>query len=87
MRRLGGALDNIVTLDGPDADNFIDAGNGYDVSLALRNPFTLGGGESTVYFTTTVFGTLPPEALTIPEPGTISGVKFDDLNANGARWA
>jgi len=46
---------------------FID-GAGYDVSLALRNEFSLVGGESVVYVTKTVFGSGAPEDVEIDPP-------------------
>lgn len=65
----GMALDNTVTGDG-DADQFIDAGNEYDVTLAFRNAFTLDVGESAVYTTDTLFGSGAPAA--VPEPTTLA---------------
>jgi len=74
----GTALDDTVTGDGGDADQFIDAGNGYDVTLALRNIFSLGAGESVTYQTQTIFGTgapgefVPPPPNGVPEPATLA---------------
>lgn len=51
----GQPLDDIVTGDSDD-DGFVDAGAGYDITLALRNVFTLEAGESTNYNTSTTFG-------------------------------
>ena len=71
----GTALDDIVTGDGADADQFIDAGNGYDVTLALRNLFTLVPGASDVYSTRTIFGSGSPETVVVtpvPEPGSLA---------------
>lgn len=65
----GTALDNLVTGDGGDADQFIDAGNGYDVTLGLRNLFSLQPGQSGTYVATTIWGSIAPE--NIPEPTTI----------------
>lgn len=81
----GAPLDNITTGDGADADEFIDADNGYDVTLALANAFTLAPGETTVYVTSTLFGTgIPAEILSPPPPpATIGGVVTNDANANG----
>ncbi len=50
-----------------NADNFID-GAGYDVSLALRNEFSLGAGQSVVYVTKTVFGNGLPQDVEIDPP-------------------
>ena len=65
----GLALDGIITGDGGDADQFIDAGNGYDVTLGLRNLFSLQPGQSGTYVATTIWGSIAPE--NIPEPTTI----------------
>ena len=58
----GTALSDIITGDGPDLDQFIDAAP-YDVTLALRNTFFLQPGESGDYTTSTIFGTLPPNEV------------------------
>ena len=69
----GTALDGIITGDGGDADQFIDAGGGYDVTLALNNAYSLPAGASTTYVTNTVFGAGEPERVTpqtpVPEGG------------------
>jgi hypothetical protein len=70
----GVALDNLVTNDGGDADQFVDAGAGYDVTLALRNTFLLAAGGSTTYTTATYFGTGAPDEVTppeVPEPASM----------------
>jgi hypothetical protein len=71
----GNALANIVQSDGPDADQFVDAGAGYDVTLGLSRAFTVAAGGSGTFTTQTIFGTgqpdqvvLPPSA--VPEPAT-----------------
>jgi hypothetical protein len=64
----GSGLDNTITGDGGDADQFIDTGSGYDVTLALRNLFSLGAGASTTYTTQTIFGTGAPEDIPDPDP-------------------
>lgn len=68
----GAALDDTVAGDGADADQFIDAGGGYDVTLALRNEFSLAVGATTTYTTSTFFGSGAPTvvAASVPEPGT-----------------
>jgi hypothetical protein len=68
----GNALDDTVTGDGGDPDQFIDAGGGYDVTLALRNLFSIAPGGSSVYTTNTIFGSGAPDTVTpvIPEPAT-----------------
>lgn len=70
----GSALDDTITGDSSDPDQFIDAGSGYDVTLALRNLFVLNAGASSVYVTRTFFGTGAPEEVptpTVPLPGTL----------------
>lgn len=61
-----------------NGDQFIDAGNGYDVTLALSNQFSLGIGETVTYTTETLFGngvpadiTLPGSEISLPPPETI----------------
>lgn len=75
----GTALDNIITGDGADADQFIDAGNGYDVTLAFNNLFSLGAGQTTTYTTQTFFGSGAPDRMTppaesVPEPASVLGL-------------
>lgn len=68
----GANLGDVVVGDGADADQFIDAGNGYDVTLALLNQFFLGAGATATYTTTTIFGTGAPEDFAaVPEPSTL----------------
>jgi len=62
----GTALDNTISGDG-DADDFIDPPR-YDVSMALRNTFSLGQGDTVVYVTKTIFGTGAPEDFRFPPP-------------------
>ena len=73
----GTALDNLITNDGADADQFIDAGQGYDVTLGLGRIFTLAPGASGTFTTGTIFGSgapqdivLPPTNGAVPEPAT-----------------
>lgn len=68
----GDDLNNVINNDGLDDDQFIDEGNGFDVTLALNNLFTLGAGETTTYTTSTSFGTPPTQR--VPEPTTIFGL-------------
>ncbi|MDJ0531103.1 MAG: Ig-like domain-containing protein [Xenococcaceae cyanobacterium MO_207.B15] len=63
----GTALDDTITNDGSDADEFVDAGLGYDITLALRNSFVLDPGQSTTYTTTTIFGSGAPEDVPVNE--------------------
>ncbi len=60
-------LQNKITGDS-DLDGFID-GVGYDVTLGLRNEFSLAVGETAVYVTKTIFGSGPPEDVEI-DPST-----------------
>jgi len=57
--------------DDGNSDGFVDAGSGYDVTMALRNVFTLAPGESAVYRTETIFGSGAPGEADIPEPSTL----------------
>ncbi len=60
----GLALDNTITGDGDDADQFIDSDyNAYDVTLALGRGFVINAGTSVTYTTTTAFGTGSPTQL------------------------
>jgi len=89
----GTALDDLITNDGGDADQFIDAGFGYDVTLALRNTFSLGFGQSATYTTTTIWGSGTPEdrggPSPVPEPTSLlllgSGVALVALRLRRAR--
>ncbi len=80
----GTDLDDIITGDSDDSDQFIDS-SPYDVSLALRNSFVLNPGASTSYVTTTVFGSGSPEALdeletvftTIDNSDLVNGLAYD----------
>jgi subtilisin-like proprotein convertase family protein len=87
----GTNLDQVIENDGPDPDQFVDAGQGYDITLALANIFNLAPGEVGVYTTSTLFGTgtpdetveVPPAAPPPPPPFQFSGVVKNDLNNNG----
>ena len=70
-------MDNLITGDGGDADQFIDAGQGYDVTLGLGRTFTLAAGATGSFTTGTIFGSgapqdvqLPPTNGAVPEPAT-----------------
>lgn len=67
----GTALDDIIQGDGEDEDEFID-GSPYDVTLALRNSFTLAPEESTDYLTTTIFGSGSPSSVEVTTPDNVS---------------
>ena len=64
-------LDNMISGD-TNMDGFID-GAGYDVTLGLRNEFSLAVGETTVYVTKTVFGSGAPEDVEIDPPIELVG--------------
>ncbi|NJN23398.1 MAG: right-handed parallel beta-helix repeat-containing protein [Acaryochloridaceae cyanobacterium RL_2_7] len=66
----GDVLRNQIEGDGNDADSFVDAGQDYDITLALRNLFSLNAGQSTSYLTSLFFGSGAPEDFVIPNPGT-----------------
>nr|WP_246294896.1 PEP-CTERM sorting domain-containing protein [Schlegelella koreensis] len=76
----GTALNNLIQGDSADADQFVDAGDGYDITLALVNQFNLAAGGTATYTTRTIFGSgapedivvTPPPAGTVPEPGTLA---------------
>ncbi len=63
----GSALDASITGD-TNGDGFVDAGNEYDVTLALLNVFDLAPGVSATYTTRTVFGSGTPEDVPIGLP-------------------
>jgi hypothetical protein len=64
----GAALTDRVAGDGLDGDQFIDAGSGFNVTLALRNEFALAAGETAVYVTRTFFGTAVPDPVPPDDP-------------------
>lgn len=69
----GGAdLLNDIFNDNADLDEFIDTA--YDVSLALRNEFSLDENESVVYVTKTVFGSGTPDDAEIDPPTMVGGM-------------
>ena len=59
----GVELDEEITGDGLNNDGFVN--EPYDITLALRNSFSLEPGESEVYTTETIFGTVSPAELEI----------------------
>ncbi|HEX2746410.1 MAG TPA: VPDSG-CTERM sorting domain-containing protein [Verrucomicrobiales bacterium] len=85
----GNALDDGIAGDSADADQFIDVGNGYDVTLALNNIFSLGGGQSTTYTTSTIFGAGAPERVEVPTgvPDGGSTVVLLGAALGGLAWA
>ncbi|MCM1985259.1 choice-of-anchor Q domain-containing protein, partial [Lyngbya confervoides] len=62
----GNDLDDMITGDSADGDQFVDAGNGYDITLAFRNLFQLNPGESDTYITETLFGSGIPDQVINP---------------------
>jgi len=80
----------MISGDTIGTDMFIDPPR-YDVSLALRNIFSLGGGDSVVYVTKTIFGTGAPEDVEIDPPiefvgGTILPIDTMALLLAGAQF-
>lgn len=63
-------LADAVHNDGPDADEFVDAGMAFDAGIALANHFDLGAGQQAVYVTTTRFGTGAPVDVGVPTTTT-----------------
>jgi subtilisin-like proprotein convertase family protein len=76
----GTALDGLITGDA-NADGFVDLGSEYDVTLGLRNVFSLAPGASDTYTTLTVFGTGAPNQLDFGAGGSV----FNDLDGNGIK--
>lgn len=73
----GTPLTNGIVGDGADADTFIDAGGGYDVTLALENLFNLAAGGTATHITETIFGTGAPDIFVppptgVPEPASLT---------------
>lgn len=72
----GTALDDAIAGDSPDEDQFIDTAP-YDVTLALRNAFVLSPGQSTIYTTTSLFGSGTPKDVIPVSSGSLA---FSDAN-------
>ena len=83
----GTPLNQTIYNDGPDPDQFVDAGQGYDITLGLQNIFNLAPGQVGTYTTGTLFGTGVPGEIFVrppePPPMVLSGVVTNDLNSNG----
>ncbi|MEB3343809.1 Calx-beta domain-containing protein [Okeania sp.] len=77
----GVPLDDVITGDGPDADEFIEIPP-YDVALALGNNFVLAPGESTQYVTSTIFGSGAPADIFNPNPNPSVKVNVNTLTPN-----
>ena len=60
----GVALDNIITGDSNDADDFVDAAP-YDLALALGRGFVLNPGQSVTYTTFSIFGDGKPAEISV----------------------
>ncbi len=75
----GTALDGLISGDG-DGDQFVDSGQEYDITLALRNTYSLGGGASDIYTTHTIFGSGAPNAVGASQ----SPVASDDVGITRA---
>jgi len=63
----GGSLTNTISGD-LNGDGFVDLGREYDITLGLRNVFTLAPGASAIYVTRTVFGSGTPEDVSLDNP-------------------
>ncbi|MEX0679607.1 MAG: Calx-beta domain-containing protein [Pirellulales bacterium] len=77
----GSPLDNLITGDF-NGDGFVDVGQEYDVTLALRNLFTVAAGESVIFATRTVFGSGTPEDLPF-DPLVEFGAEVMQLEGDG----
>jgi Ca2+-binding RTX toxin-like protein len=74
--------DRIIRGDG-NFDLFIDSGAEYDVTLGLRNTFSLAPGASTTYTATTRFGSGEPVDLDITPPtGGITNLAATTVGSN-----
>ncbi len=81
----GTPLGDFVSGDVAPVDGFIDAGSGYDVTLALRNVFSLGAGATDTYTTTTIFGSGTPDSVArIPEPSSVALLSMAMLGMCGS---
>jgi RHS repeat-associated protein len=80
---IGNSLRDIIVQGDSDSNQFIDPGSEYDVTLALRNVFSLAPGQSTTYTTTTRFGSGDPTQLDITPPtGGIGNLSITTLGNN-----
>ncbi len=77
----GTPLTETVTSDF-DNDGFVDAGQEYDVALALRHVLSLDPGQSAQYKSTTFFGARPDSILP-PPPTIVQGHISCDANGDG----
>jgi Ca2+-binding RTX toxin-like protein len=64
----GNSLQNRIVSGDSDNNQFIDTGAEYDVTLALRNLFSLAPGQSTTYTTSTRFGSGEARVIDITPP-------------------
>jgi hypothetical protein len=82
----GGDLLDIISGDN-DGDNFIDSGADYDVTMGLQSLITIPAVQDEIYVTRTYFGQLAPQDIQPPTDGSITGIKWHDLNQDGVRQA
>ncbi len=74
--------DRIIQGDA-NSDLFVDPGAEYDITLGLRNTFSLAPGASSIYTTTTRFGSGEPAQLDITPPiGGINNLALTTLGTN-----
>ena len=66
----GVELDEEITGDGANGDGFVDS-EPYDITLALRNSFSIESGESVTYTTETIFGTGSPGDIDLSPPNNL----------------
>ena len=78
----GTALDGTITGDN-DGDQFVDSGQEYDITLALRNTYSLVAGDSDIYTTHTIFGSGAPSDVGSSGPSA-TPVAVDDATVTRA---
>jgi Ca2+-binding RTX toxin-like protein len=78
----GTALDDMIVGDG-DLDGFIDPGSEYDVTLGLRNTFSIPVGGSDLYTTHTIFGSGAPNDVGANAPPVANDDSGGFVSAGG----
>jgi autotransporter-associated beta strand protein len=79
----GSVLRDRIIQGDANSDLFIDPGAEYDVTLGLRNTFSLAPGASNIYTTTTRFGSGEPAQLDITPPvGGIANLTATTVGTN-----